>query len=72
MSRFLLNFEFGPGLPWFCRAQGPPPKRQEERERWFDTFAEIHVIFRGEPLPTRLDAAGMPVDEIFVAQTLSL
>jgi len=30
---------------------------------------DIRVIFRGEPLTTRLDAAEASVDEIFVAQT---
>jgi hypothetical protein len=53
----------------FLQAPGPPPKRQEERElRIQRMLLKSELSFAANPLPTRLDAAGALVDEVFRAR----
>jgi hypothetical protein len=46
---------------------GPPPKRQEERELRIRRMlrSKPELSFAANPLPTRLDASGRLMDEVF-------
>jgi hypothetical protein len=70
-SRFPPEYGFGPYLRGFRKPKGRLRRGRRSDNPDSINTSEIRVVFRGEPFVNALDAAPVPVDEVFCVRLLA-